>query len=93
MYDPYKYDKQLKKVFFTTMMIFIPIAVSVGIINYVKLGTAPGDSFAAGVAVSVIGLFFASAIGAVWGLYHEYLDYKEEQKVLISAYEKTYIDL
>jgi len=93
MYDPYKYDKQLKKVFFTTMVIFIPIAILVSIINYTALNTAPGDSFATGVAVFVIGLFFASAIGAVWGLYHEYLDYKEEQKVLISAYDKTYSDL
>ena len=93
MYDPYKYDKQLKKVFFTTMVIFIPIAILVSIINYTALNTAPGDSFAAGVVVFVIGLFFVSAIGSIWGLYHEYLDYKEEQKVLISAYEKTYSDL
>ena len=64
------------------MVIFIPIAIAVGIINYVKLGTAPGDAFAAGVVTFVPGLFFASAISAVWGLYHEYLDYQEEQKVL-----------
>ena len=93
MYSTYKYDKQLKKIFFTTMVIFIPIAIAVGIINYVKLGTAPGDAFAAGVVTFVPGLFFASAIGAVWGLYHEYLDYQEEQKVLNSTNEKTSSDL
>lgn len=75
------------------MVIFIPITIAVGIINYVKLGTAPGDAFAAGVVTFVPGLFFASAIGSVWGLYHEYLDYQEEQNVLNSSYEKTSSDI
>lgn len=93
MYSPYKYDKQLKKIFFTTMVIFIPIAIAVVIINYTKLGAAPGDAFAAGVVTFVPGLFFASAIGSVWVLHHEYLDYQEEQKVLNSTNEKTSSDL
>lgn len=89
MYNPYKYDKQLKKIFFTTMVIFIPISISVGIINYTKLGTAPGDAFAASVVVFiVIGLFTSSLIGSIWGVYHEYIDYQEEQKVLNIANEK-----
>lgn len=40
------------------MVIFIPIAIAIGIINYVKIGTAPGDAFAAGVVTFVPGLFF-----------------------------------
>lgn len=57
MYEEYKYSNHLKKIILVIMILFIPIAIAVGLINYNVLGTPAGDSFAAGVVALVPGLF------------------------------------
>lgn len=89
MYEEYKYSNHLKKIILVIMILFIPIAIAVGLINYNVLKTPAGDSFAAGVVTLVPGLFCASFTAACYGFYREYRDRKTEQAQLVTTSEQT----
>ena len=79
MYQEYKYSNQLQRIILTIMIIFVPIAITVGLINYTVLQTPAGDAFAIGVVTFVPGLFIASLTAACYGFYREYRDRKIEK--------------